>query len=115
MAAVANKEFRLNVIFNETLIVHGRNPLTPLDLTHIPLVKHVSVEAENQSQHIKDLHQKVRDQIIKHNAGYQSRTNKHRKQVVYKEGDLVWIHLQKERFPTGRFRKLKAHADRGEH
>ncbi|GKC84243.1 hypothetical protein Tco_1139960, partial [Tanacetum coccineum] len=33
------------------------------------------------------------------------------KQVVYKEGDLVWIHLRKERFPLDRFGKLQARAD----
>nr|GEZ10697.1 retrovirus-related Pol polyprotein from transposon 17.6 [Tanacetum cinerariifolium] len=32
-------------------------------------------------------------------------------QVVYKEGDLVWIHVRKERFPTGRYGKLQARAD----
>ncbi|KAJ9562004.1 LOW QUALITY PROTEIN: hypothetical protein OSB04_007164 [Centaurea solstitialis] len=112
---LAQAEFAYNRSANRTtelspfMIVYGRNPLTPLDLTPIPWLS--IVEAENQSQYIKDLHQKVHDQIIKHNAGYQSRANKHRKQVVYKEGDLVWIHLRKECFPAGRFGKLKPRAD----
>lgn len=93
------------------MIVYGRNPLTPLDLTPFPLVEHVSVEGENKSQQIKKLHQTVRDRILKHNIGYQSRANKHWKQFIYKEGVLVWIHLRKKCFPTGRFGKLKPRDD----
>ncbi|GJR79440.1 hypothetical protein Tco_0150225 [Tanacetum coccineum] len=37
--------------------------------------------------------------------------NKHRKHVLYREGDLVWIHLRKECFPAGRFGKLKPRGD----
>ncbi|GKA90091.1 RNA-directed DNA polymerase [Tanacetum coccineum] len=33
------------------------------------------------------------------------------KVVLYKESDLVWIHLHKERFLAGRFGKLKPRAD----
>lgn len=36
----------------------------------------------------------------------------HRKRVVFKEGDLVWIHLSKDRFPKGRTGKPHPHADR---
>nr|GEX01850.1 reverse transcriptase domain-containing protein [Tanacetum cinerariifolium] len=70
-----------------------------------------SIEGEDQSNQIKELHKKARDQIIRHNEQYQIRANKHRKRVVYKEGDLVWIHLRKEHFPGGRFGKLKPRAD----
>ena len=42
---------------------------------------------------------------------YQHRANKHRKRVVFNEGDLVWIHLSKERFLGGRFGKLRPRAD----
>ena len=37
--------------------------------------------------------------------------NKHRKKVVFQPGDLVWIHLRKERFPTKRKNKLMPRAD----
>nr|GEU53206.1 hypothetical protein [Tanacetum cinerariifolium] len=42
---------------------------------------------------------------------YQKRANQHRKRVVFNEGDLVWIHLRKERFPRGRFGKLQPRGD----
>ncbi|GJZ46030.1 RNA-directed DNA polymerase [Tanacetum coccineum] len=37
--------------------------------------------------------------------------DKHHKQALYREGDLVWIHLHKEHFPTGHFGKLKPRGD----
>nr|GEY11136.1 hypothetical protein [Tanacetum cinerariifolium] len=54
---------------------------------------------------------KVREQIIKHNLQYQTRANTHHKQVLYEEGDLVWIHLRRARFPQRRFGKLHPRAD----
>ncbi|KAD6452995.1 hypothetical protein E3N88_07700 [Mikania micrantha] len=60
---------------------------------------------------IKQMHQLVRDQIINNNIVYQRHANVHRKRVVFKEGDLVWIHLSKDRFPAGRGGKLRPRAD----
>ncbi|GAV74629.1 hypothetical protein CFOL_v3_18109 [Cephalotus follicularis] len=57
------------------------------------------------------MHVQVHKRIIKQNEQYKRRVDKHRKQVVFKEGDLVWIHLRQERFPAGRFGKLKPRAD----
>ena len=37
--------------------------------------------------------------------------NKHQKPAAFKEGDLVWIHLGKERFPSKRSSKLMPRAD----
>ncbi|GAV58106.1 hypothetical protein CFOL_v3_01640 [Cephalotus follicularis] len=57
------------------------------------------------------MHVQVHKQIIKQNEQYKRRVEKHRKHIVFKEGDLVWIHLRKERFPAGRFGKLQPRAD----
>ncbi|GJX06707.1 RNA-directed DNA polymerase [Tanacetum coccineum] len=66
-------------------VVYGRNLITPLDLVLVPKVCQFGKEEPDQSEQIKELHRS--------------------------EGDLVWIHLRKERFPAGRFRKLKPRGD----
>ncbi|GJX93482.1 hypothetical protein Tco_0348068, partial [Tanacetum coccineum] len=70
-----------------------------------------SKEGADQSEQIKELHRSVQEQIIRHNKQYKEHTDKHHKQVLYREGDLVWIHLRKERFPAWRFGKLKPRGD----
>ncbi|GJV05059.1 RNA-directed DNA polymerase [Tanacetum coccineum] len=84
-------EFAYNRSVNRTIsnspfeVVYGRNPITPLDLVPVPEVGRFSEEGADQSEQIKELHRS--------------------------EGDLVWIHLCKERFPTGHFGKLKPRGD----
>ncbi|GJS88715.1 RNA-directed DNA polymerase [Tanacetum coccineum] len=92
-------------------VVYGRNPFTPLDLAPMVGDGSVSAEGDERARQIQELHAQVREQIIKHNLQYQTRANKHRKQVLFEEGDLVWIHLRRARFPQGRFGKLHPRAD----
>ncbi|GKC15225.1 putative CCCH-type zinc finger family protein [Tanacetum coccineum] len=92
-------------------VVYGRNPITPLDLVPIPEMGQFSEEGGDQSEQIKELHRSVQEQIIRHNKQYKEHADKRRKQVLYREGDLVWIHLRKERFLAGRFGKLKPRGD----
>ena len=42
---------------------------------------------------------------------YKASTNKHRKVITFKPGDLVWIHLRKERFPSRRKKKFILRSD----
>nr|GEZ57252.1 RNA-directed DNA polymerase [Tanacetum cinerariifolium] len=92
-------------------IVYGRNPFTPLDLAPMVGDGLVSAEGDARARQIKELHAQVHEQIIKHNPQYQTRANKHRKQVLFEEGDLMWIHLRRARFPQGCFGKLHSRAD----
>ena len=53
----------------------------------------------------------MRTRIEKSNLSYSAQANKHRRPRVFQPGDLVWIHLRKERFPAQRKTKLMPRAD----
>ena len=60
---------------------------------------------------IKDLHVQVRKKLNESNKKYKAAVDKHRRHAEFKEGDLVWINLCKERFPRGKHGKLCDRAD----
>ncbi|XP_074278633.1 uncharacterized protein LOC141602227 [Silene latifolia] len=92
-------------------IVYGVNPYLPIDLVPIPKKDVLSFEAKERQAAFLRVCEQVRAQIEKANAKYKEKANKHRKQPVFKEGDLVWLHLRKERFPSKRKNKLMPRAD----
>ncbi|GKB21184.1 hypothetical protein Tco_0855107 [Tanacetum coccineum] len=110
---INTKSHELILLVNHTTgkspfeVVYGRNLITPLDLVLVVAVGQFSEEVADQSEQIKELHRSVQEHIIRHNKQYKEPADKHRKQVLYREYDLVWIHLRKELFLAGRFRKLK--------
>ena len=92
-------------------VVYGFNPCTPIDLTPLPTPTKFSWEAEKRVKEIQELHAQVRARIERVNDQTKDRVNKHRKKVHFEPGDLVWIHLRKERFPSKRRSKLLPRSD----
>ena len=62
-------------------------------------------------EEIQKLHELVKVKIEKITHSYTAQANKHKREKLFKPGDLVWIHLRKERFPTKRKTKLMPRAD----
>ena len=92
-------------------VVYGCNPASPLDLVPLPINQSYSADADERAKAIKEMHEQVRRRIEKQNQKYEKQANKHRRAQIFKEGDLVWVHLSKERFPPGRHAKLKQRGD----
>jgi len=92
-------------------VVYGLDPLSPLDLTPRPLDQKPSADATSRVEEIKKIHELMRSKIEKTNEAYQAQTNKYKKKMVFQPGDLVWIHLRKERFPSKRRNKLMLRTD----
>jgi hypothetical protein len=56
------------------------------------------------------MHEKTKLNIEKMNEKYRIAPSKGRKEVKLESGDLVWLHLRKERFPELRKSKLMPRA-----
>ncbi|XP_021305548.1 uncharacterized protein LOC110431156 [Sorghum bicolor] len=92
-------------------IVYGFKPHTPMDLLPLPLQEQVNLDAAKRSNFIKKLHDETRRNIEKKSAQYAKQANKGKKKVTFQPGDLVWLHLRKDRFPQQRKSKLSPRGD----
>ncbi|XP_070014805.1 uncharacterized protein, partial [Nicotiana sylvestris] len=66
---------------------------------------------KTKAEMMKKIHEQTRLAIEKKNEQTALRKNKGRKQVIFKPGDLVWVHFRKERFPSKRKSKLHPRGD----
>jgi len=90
---VAHVEFAYNWSPNRTTketlfkIVYGNNPLSPIDLTPLPLKEIMSTEVSKWVKEIQELHKRVQGQTEKSNERYQSLANKHCKPALFQLRD----------------------------
>ena len=61
--------------------------------------------------YMKKLHEDTRDALEKHNQEHAMKMNKNKCPMIFEEGDLVWLHLCKDRFPEARKTKLHPRGD----
>ena len=98
-----NRTIHPTTKFSPFEIVYGFTPLTPLDLSPLPMSEHVNLNGEKKA---KKIHERVRLNIERKTEQYAKQANKGRRLVVFEPGDWVWVHMRKERFLAQRQSKL---------
>src|SRR4051812_40171470 len=94
--------------------VHDRLWLrAPHRARYPPLTLHdrTNMDVDKRAQTMKKLHEYTRATIEQQVLRQASRLNKNKKEMIFEEGDLVWIHLSKDRFPKEHDSKLKPRGD----
>ncbi|KAK1615888.1 hypothetical protein QYE76_021405 [Lolium multiflorum] len=91
-------------------IVYGFVPRAPIDLLPLPSSVQNDLDATQRAELILKLHETTKDNIERMNAKYKIAGDRGRKHVVFDVGDLVWLHLRKDRFPALRKSKLMPRA-----
>jgi hypothetical protein len=93
------------------MVVYGFEPPTALDILPLPLHQRTNMDFDERTTAMKKLHEETRATIQDHVLRQANRLNAKKKERVFEEGDLVWVHLRKERFPQERNSKLKPRGD----
>lgn len=57
------------------------------------------------------LHEQIHNRIEVVNASYKHKSNTNKRHWIFVNGDLVWVHLRKETFPSKRKNKLMPRAE----
>ena len=91
-------------------VVYGYIPRAPIDLLSFDPLDAPHVDAIARVQQMLDIHEQTQQNIAHTNAKNQAVGSKGRKLVTFEPGDLVWLHLRKDRFPSLRRSKLMPRA-----
>jgi hypothetical protein len=92
-------------------IVYGLLPHAPIDLMPLPSSEKLNFDAKQCAELMLKIHDTTKENIERRNAKCKISGDKGRKQLDFEPGDLVWLHLRKERFPDLRKSKLMPRAD----
>jgi len=111
-------EFAYNRVVHKTTqlspfeVVYGFKALTPKDLIPLPNpIEFIHKEGASWADFVKKLHEKVKIQIQQQSDKYARQNNKGKRGISFEEGDWVWLHLRKDRFPKQRKSKLSPCGD----
>jgi hypothetical protein len=88
-------------------IVYGIKPRGFSKLKGSKQTKFRSASAEDFAEAMKELHNQVKECLQNSNQEYKCRADQHRREIQFEFGDLILAHLRMERFPRGRYNKLK--------
>jgi hypothetical protein len=78
---------------------------------HLPSSGKLNFDATLHAELMLKLHRTTKENIEHINTKYKTSGDNGRKQLDFAPGDLVWLHLKKERFPDLRKSKLMPRAD----
>jgi hypothetical protein len=92
-------------------VVYGFNPRAPIDILPLPTSERTHSDEKERADFILQMHETTKHNIEKMNEKCRIASSKGRKEVKLEPGDLVWLHLRKDRFPDLRKSKLMPRAD----
>jgi hypothetical protein len=91
-------------------IVYGYIPRAPIDLFSLDVEDALHIDVVAHIEQMINLHEQTHKNITIANGKFQVVGTKGRKLVTLEPGDMVWLHLRQDRFPTLLHSKLMPRA-----
>jgi hypothetical protein len=76
------------------------------ELRYLGKSKFRSASAEDFTAEMQELHNKIRERLKNSNQEYKHKEDQHRSELQFEVGDLVMVHIRKEKFPRRTYNKL---------
>lgn len=76
----------------------------PIDLSSLPDRTRIHAFVDN----IIETHARTSQQLEASATKYKTATDSKRRRLIFYEGDLVWVHLTRDRIPAREYNKLKS-------
>lgn len=92
-------------------VVYGFNLWSPLDILPLPLQERINMDASARVNYLKNMHEDTRHTIERQVQCLATKINFNKQPMIFNIGDLVWLHIRKDRFPNKRKSKLLHRAD----
>ncbi|CAA7029555.1 unnamed protein product [Microthlaspi erraticum] len=89
-------------------VVYGVIPREPLDLSMLPDKTRMYGSAVDFVNSVQEIHTKAIDNLHGSAIKYKRAVNKHRQELLFEPGDLVWVVLTKDRMPLHEYNKLRS-------
>ena len=87
-------------------VVYGFNPLSPLDILPLLLQERTNMDASARVRYLKKMHEDTRHTIEHQVQRLATKINNNKQPMIFDVGDLMWLHLRKDRFHNERKSKL---------
>jgi len=81
-------------------VVYDFNPSSPLDILPLPLQERINMDGSARASYLKKLHEDTRHTIERQVQQLATKLNINKQPMIFNIGDLVCLHLHKDRFPT---------------